>query len=143
MNFPKSFTSSHTDSYAAAIAAAVDTWLHMQDEPTSWSQDQPYFPFSYFLHDGTPGKNPCPGTGESGHSTGASSIDTWCPLELRDEDFYDYTLANNTIERLQYASVTPPPIASAGSLHTKYPARHFCTSGGVFTCWHPLTWCHW
>jgi iduronate 2-sulfatase len=79
------------------------------DEPQSWSQDQPYYKFSYAL-------GHCPGKcGSDGHSackpgdnpTGGqcSGIDTWCPMEGPDEQFYDFGLANNTIERLQYAAL--------------------------------------
>ncbi len=73
------------------------------DEPTSWSQDMDYFPFSYYeknpAYDG-----PCPSniSGKKGGS-GASEIDTWCRLDEPDENFYDRTLASNTIKQLKYA----------------------------------------
>ena len=54
------------------------------DEPKSWSQDLPYFPFS---------PTPCPDGG------------TWCPLpedKYPDSYHYDWQLANHTISVLKY-----------------------------------------
>eukprot|EP00912_Choanoflagellata_sp_UC4_P001406 UC4_evm1s871 len=79
------------------------------DEPTSWSQDMDYFPYSYFI---SPNKsyspNPCPGA--KGPNPGAcasrcpSNIDTWCAINEKDDHFYDHTLANNTIKQLRYVA---------------------------------------
>eukprot|EP01052_Picozoa_sp_SAG31_P037124 SAG31_NODE_4744_length_2986_cov_1.698995_2_plen_198_part_00 len=94
------------------------------DEPRSWSQDRPYYHFSYAL-------GHCPGTcasnGSAGHMSAGcsvkgcdtpcspdqaavrasggqcSGIDTWCAMPGPDEQFYDHGLANDTIARLQYA----------------------------------------
>uniref|UniRef100_A0A1X7TKQ4 Sulfatase N-terminal domain-containing protein n=1 Tax=Amphimedon queenslandica TaxID=400682 RepID=A0A1X7TKQ4_AMPQE len=67
------------------------------DEPKSWSQDQPYFPFSLAK---------CPNT-TTAHKLGAyvADIDTWCPLdekEYPDSYHYDWQLANHTIHTLKY-----------------------------------------
>lgn len=61
------------------------------DEPKSWSQDLPYFPFA---------PTPCPE--EEGKS---KSKDTWCPLpedKYPDSYHYDWQLANHTISVLNY-----------------------------------------
>ena len=71
------------------------------DEPKSWSQDQPYFPFSLVK---------CPNTTTTMHnleSVGGSvaAIDTWCPLdekEYPDTFHYDWKLANHTLHTLKY-----------------------------------------
>jgi iduronate 2-sulfatase len=72
------------------------------DEPYSWSQDQPYYPFSYYKKN--PSYNgPCPGAGGPGKSPFARSpspIDTWCSVDEPDENFYDTGLATDTIEKL-------------------------------------------
>ena len=79
------------------------------DEPASWSQDMPYFKFSYALGPcpgkcGEDGASPCkPGNNTSGGQ--CSWIDTWCAMDGPDEQFYDFGLANNTIERLQFAAL--------------------------------------
>merc|ERR1712023_135168 len=74
------------------------------DEPRSWSQDLPYYDFSYYIN---PNKSysgqPCPGAGKP-DGDGASKIDTWCALDEPDEHFYDHGLADNTIKRLRYAA---------------------------------------
>ena len=69
------------------------------DEPKSWSNDQPYFPFS-MQH--------CPKSPEAIDVGGqVTSSDTWCPLnetQYPDEYHYDYKLANHTIETLKYVN---------------------------------------
>lgn len=72
------------------------------DGNKSWSSDMPYYPFDYYKQNAAY-KGPCPGIGGPG-GEGASKIDTWCALDEPDENFYDFGLANNTIERLRYAA---------------------------------------
>ena len=69
------------------------------DQPASWSPDLPYYGFRY-----SNGK--CPGVGEpaGGGTAECSGIDTWCRMDAADEAFYDYGLANNTIQQLRYAA---------------------------------------
>ena len=67
------------------------------DEPKSWSQDLPYFPFKLTR---------CPnGTNTSELGGSVAAIDTWCPLNEKDYPdswHYDWKLANNTISTLKY-----------------------------------------
>ena len=72
------------------------------DGNKSWSSDMPYYPFDYYKQNAAY-KGPCPGVGGP-VGGGASKIDTWCALDEPDENFYDFGLANNTIERLRYAA---------------------------------------
>eukprot|EP00937_MAST-01D_sp_MAST-1D-sp2_P003595 g3595.t1 len=72
------------------------------DGAKSWSDDMPYFDFSYFKPNAAY-KGPCPGAGGPA-GDGASKIDTWCAVDEPDENFYDYGLANNTIDRLRFAA---------------------------------------
>ena len=69
------------------------------DEPKSWSQDLPYFPFQL---------TKCPNGTNSGELGGTvAPIDTWCPLNEKDYPdswHYDWKLANNTISTLQYVN---------------------------------------
>ena len=67
------------------------------DEPKSWSQDLPYFPFA---------PTPCPEEGNS------KSKDTWCPLpedKYPDSYHYDWQLANHTISVLNYVKKKGDP----------------------------------
>lgn len=120
-----------------------------QDEPTSWSQDKNYFPFSYFISKGTSTSNPCPGPGESHKSAGASHIDTWCHLAINDEDFYDWTLANNTVSRLQYAAVSTHSRATPLARHLLWkstmPTHMFASAetvpGGGEKVFHHVGFC--
>ena len=67
------------------------------DEPKSWSQDQPYYPL-----DAT--HCPPPGGNLKGE---VSKIDTWCPLsdeKYPDSYYYEYKLANHTIDTLKNVS---------------------------------------
>ena len=78
------------------------------DEPHSWSQvpSQPYFPYSYWINPNASYKGPCPGPGlikNKSVTGGCSDEDTWCMLDEPDDHFYDFTLANNTVQRLRYA----------------------------------------
>ena len=60
------------------------------DEPKSWSQDLPYFPFA---------PTPCP------EDTKSTKSDSWCPLpenKYPDSYHYDWKLANHTISTLNY-----------------------------------------
>jgi iduronate 2-sulfatase len=68
------------------------------DEPKSWSQDQPYFPFN---EPGCPASNTNPGGGYT-HA--------FCPLDGPLSQFFDHNLANWTIQSIHYATkeVTPP-----------------------------------
>lgn len=61
------------------------------DEPKSWSQNKPYFPFE---------SSKCPKGAWLGGEV--SELDTWCPLKHPDSYHYDWKLANNTIETLKY-----------------------------------------
>ena len=70
------------------------------DEPKSWSQDLPYFPFQL---------TKCPNGSNSSSSSGlgglVAKIDTWCPLNEKDYPdtwHYDWQLANHTISTLKY-----------------------------------------
>ena len=66
------------------------------DEPKSWSQDQPYFPFK---------GDKCPKPKNSGLGDEVTGIDTWCDLDEKDYPdsyHYDWKLANHTISTLQY-----------------------------------------
>ena len=78
------------------------------DGDHSWDTDMPYFDFDYYKKNPAYPKGACPGPGgpQNSSATGAqpSHIDTWCALDEPDENFYDYGLANNTIERLRYAA---------------------------------------
>ena len=63
------------------------------DEPKSWSQDKPYFPFEMTR---------CPNQTLEGN---VALIDTWCPLDEKnypDSYHYDWRLANHTNETLNY-----------------------------------------
>lgn len=85
------------------------------DEPKSWSQDQPYFPFS---------PTPCPAL------AGAKS-NSWCPLpedKYPDSYHYDWQLANHTINTLKYVKNKGGPwFVAAGfrrpHLPWKFPKR--------------------
>ena len=82
------------------------------DEPTSWSQDMPYFPFSYYIQPNKsyPSGQPCPLNPHKDPSNAcASAIDTFCPVDEVDDHFYDFTLANNTVNRLRYVAQRPGP----------------------------------
>ena len=89
------------------------------DEPTSWSQDKEYYPFSYYINNNASyAGQPCPGKGPpkedetAGLKVGVgtpSKIDTWCAVDEPDDHFYDFGLANATIERLQYAAGQQKP----------------------------------
>ena len=64
------------------------------DEPTSWSQDMPYYQYSYFIQPNTsasayPGgaKQPCPGAGLPKKGGGPSDIDVWCRVDEPHEHF--------------------------------------------------------
>eukprot|EP00045_Choanoeca_perplexa_P008155 m.74803 g.74803 ORF g.74803 m.74803 type:complete len:484 (-) comp14381_c0_seq1:2436-3887(-) len=56
------------------------------DEPKSWSQDIPYFPF------------------EMTKCEGDETLGSWCSPSNNYSDFYDYRLANHTIDVLNYVS---------------------------------------
>ena len=80
------------------------------DEPKSWSQDQPYFPFKL---------SRCPNTSSNiGVGGTVAPIDTWCPLDeskYPDEYHYDWKLANHTIGTLKYvSSINKPWFVAAG-----------------------------
>ena len=82
------------------------------DEPTSWSQDMPYFPFSYYIQPNKsyPSGQPCPlNPHKDPDNTCASAIDTFCPVDEADDHFYDFTLANDTVTRLRYVAKRPGP----------------------------------
>ena len=75
------------------------------DGDRSWGNSEtplPYFNFSYYKVNPAY-KGPCPGPGEPA-GKGPSHIDTWCSVDEPDENFYDYGLANDTIDRLRYAA---------------------------------------
>lgn len=79
------------------------------DGAKSWDSDLPYFPFSYYKPNPDYPKGPCRGPGGPGKPSNPndhapSHIDTWCAVDEPDENFYDYGLANNTIERLRYVA---------------------------------------
>ena len=83
------------------------------DEPTSWSQDKEYYPFSYYINNNASYQGqPCPGTGPPKDNVGGgtpSKIDTWCAVDEPDDHFYDFGLAQAAIERLQYAATQQKP----------------------------------
>ena len=93
------------------------------DVPTSWTtNDQhPYFPFSYYIQPNTsyPSKQPCPGAPPPKHHLGPSPIDVWCPIHEANSHFYDFGLAQDTVNRLQYAA----------SLWRKHGTPFFVMSG--------------
>jgi len=67
------------------------------DEPKSWSQDQPYFPFELVK---------CPNNSQKLQGS-VAAIDTWCPLDEKkypDSWHYDWKLANHTLETLKYVN---------------------------------------
>eukprot|EP00051_Salpingoeca_urceolata_P009679 m.117620 g.117620 ORF g.117620 m.117620 type:complete len:544 (+) comp16405_c0_seq1:48-1679(+) len=72
------------------------------DNPRSWTQSKhyPYFHFTYGSCSPNKPKEPC---------DDASGIDTWCPQEKDDEEFYDWTLANHTIAVLEHAQKMGKP----------------------------------
>ena len=76
------------------------------DEPKSWSQDQPYFPFK---------GGPCPKPNRTSLNSPAgevSKIDTWCALDEKDYPdsyHYDWQLANHTMATLQYVKDKDDP----------------------------------
>lgn len=78
------------------------------DEPKSWSQDQPYFPF-------VSAKCPKPnGTvADNDNIDGyVSVLATWCPLDEKkypDSYHYDWQLANHTMSTLQYVKSKGDP----------------------------------
>jgi hypothetical protein len=79
------------------------------DEPTSWSQDMPYYDYSYFIQPNKSTsaypmgvKQPCPGAGLPKKGI-ASDIDVWCRVDEPHDHFYDYGLANATIGRIKFA----------------------------------------
>lgn len=81
------------------------------DEPTSWSQDMPYYDYSYFIQPNTStsaypngSKQPCPGAGLPQKGAGPSNIDVWCRVDEPHEHFYDFGLANATVGRIKYAN---------------------------------------
>eukprot|EP00730_Choanoeca_flexa_P012161 TRINITY_DN346_c0_g1_i2.p1 TRINITY_DN346_c0_g1~~TRINITY_DN346_c0_g1_i2.p1 ORF type:complete len:522 (+),score=71.18 TRINITY_DN346_c0_g1_i2:2-1567(+) len=59
------------------------------DEPKSWSQDKPYFPF------------------EQSKCKYMTTLGSWCSPSNNYSDFYDYRLASHTIELLDYAHSQP------------------------------------
>lgn len=94
------------------------------DEPKSWSQDQPYFPFA---------PTPCPAE-EGRHSSDGKieeKSDAWCPLpedKYPDSYHYDWQLANHTINTLSYVKKKGGPwFVAAGfrrpHLPWKFPQR--------------------
>ena len=71
------------------------------DEPKSWSQNRPYFPFE---------GSKCPT--EKGLGGEVTGIDTWCPLDeskYPESYHYDWKLANATINNLRYLKSTNSP----------------------------------
>ena len=81
------------------------------DEPKSWSQDKPYFPFVM---------SPCPNDTLSTDRLKGSvaAIATWCPLDeskYPDSYHYDWKLANHTIDTLKYVTgIDKPWFVAAG-----------------------------
>ena len=73
------------------------------DEPKSWSQDVPYFPFQGAHCPNKTGESVhSHGFGESGQVTGS---DTWCALDENEYPYsyhYDNKLANHTVGLLEY-----------------------------------------
>lgn len=94
------------------------------DEPTSWSQDLPYYDFSYFINPNKSYPGPCPGEQPAkGSGSCASKIDTFCALDEPDDHFYDYHLANDTIFKLRYAATRQPFFIQAGFARPHAPWR--------------------
>ena len=96
------------------------------DEPKSWSQDQPYFPFS---------PTSCPSSTVGGDPLDIGKIEeqsnSWCPLpedKYPDSYHYDWQLANHTINTLNYVKKKGGPwFIAAGfrrpHLPWKFPQR--------------------
>ncbi len=78
------------------------------DEPKSWSQDKPYFPFA---------ESKCPNDTDRLKGS-VAAIATWCPLDeskYPDEYHYDWKLANETIHTLKYVNgINKPWFVAAG-----------------------------
>ena len=97
------------------------------DYPTSWDDwgghphgfQGNYYDYAYWLNNATtnvsyPG--PCPGFAKpdpAAEAGLAGPIAVWCALDEPDEHFYDYGLANDTIDRLRCAR-PPTPIIRDG-----------------------------
>ena len=85
------------------------------DEPKSWSQDQPYFPFKGAK---CPKENRLSVTADKDIGGEVTSSDTWCSLDensYNDSYHYDWKLANQTIHTLKYVkSKKDPWLVAAG-----------------------------
>lgn len=77
-------------------------------DPTSWSTDMVYCPYTRFLMSATTKVSyagPCPGFSKPNNPSGpAGAVAVWCALDEPDDHFYDHRLASNTIQRLRYAA---------------------------------------
>ena len=84
------------------------------DEPRSWTPGRNYFPFHSHLV-AKKGDPACPGIGKvtppwAPRPGLVSDIDTWCAVPaVPDDEFYDDTLASDTIDRIVDASKLPNP----------------------------------
>lgn len=95
------------------------------DQPTSWSQDVPYFPFDYYIQPNTsyPSTQPCAANPYTSTTSCASKIDTFCAVDEEDDHFYDFTLMKNTVSRLQYAEKHQPFFVQSGFARPHAPWR--------------------